>query len=193
MNRLLRRAVFFFLLLGVAAPATAMDPILMFVLSVAREMIERNATRQSTATPLPHLGPRAADLPNLYPGTMVAPEHLRQLIDECFFYLSEARRGEIFESLHAGLLDPKNGPMRASLIDHFTEKAFAVRAAQLRLQQMSSREKEFLAGEFRKEIATLPPEEQARVAELLREGLLPVPSDFNRMLLGAVEESRSKQ
>jgi hypothetical protein len=187
MDRFLRRAVFFLVLLGVAMPAPAMDPILMFVLSVAREMIERNAAGPGTATPLPHLGPRAADLPDVYPGTMVQPAHLRRLIDDCFFYLSEDRRGEIFESLHAGLLDPKNAPMRASLIDHFTEKAFAVRAAQLRLQKMSPREKEFLAGEFRKEIATLPPEEQARVAGLLREGLLPVPDDFSRMLLGAVE------
>lgn len=187
MDRLLRKAVFFFLLIGFAAPVAAMDPILMFVFSVAREMIEKHASRAPAAAPLPWMGSNLAEAPRVYPGTMVEPEHLRQLIDDCFPYLSDARRGEIFDSLHAGLLDPKNASMRAAMIDHFAEKAFAVRAAQARLQKLSRREQEMLAREFKTEIATLPPEEQARVAELLRQGLLPVPSDFNRLLLGAVE------
>src|SRR5258706_2961712 len=135
MDRLLRRAIFFFVLIGFAAPAAAMDPILMFVFSVAREMIESNAARKPADKPLPHMGSNM-ELPKVYPGTMVEPEHLRQLIADCFPYLSEARRGEIFDSLHAGLLDPKNAAMRAAMIDHFAEKAFAVRAAQLRLQKM---------------------------------------------------------
>ena len=188
MDRFLRRTVFFLVLAACAAPAAAMDPILMFVFSVAREMIESNASRQPAVPPLREMGMATLpDFPRVYPGTMVEPDTLRQLIDDCFPYLSDSRRREIFESLHAGLLDPKNAPVRASMINYFAEKAFAVRAAQLRLQKMSTREKEALAGEFRKEIATLPAQEQAHVAELLREGLLPVPSDFNQLLLGAVE------
>jgi len=189
MDRAFRRVVFAFLLLAFAAPAAAMDPILMFVFSVAKEMIQANAARAPDAKPLPDMGMASLpDFPKVYPGTMIEPAHLRQLIDDCFPYLSGSRRAEIFDALNAGLLDPKNAPVRASMIDYFAEKAFAVKAAQQRLEQMSTKEKEHLAGEFRKEVAGLPPEERARVAGLLREGLLPVPSDFNRMLLGAVED-----
>ena len=192
MDRFFRRAAFFFLLLAFAAPAAAMDPILMFVFSVAREMVEANAARAPASKPLPEMGMAALpDFPKVYPGTMIEPAHLRQLIDDCFPYLSDSRRGEIFEALNEGLLDPKNAPIRASMIDYFAEKAFAVRAAQQRLEKMSTKEKEFLAGEFKKEVAGLPPEEKARVRGLLREGLLPVPSDFNRLLLGAVEEEQN--
>jgi hypothetical protein len=188
MDRFFRRVALFFLLLAFAAPAAAMAPILMFVFSVAKEMIQANAAREPAAKPLPEMGMASLpEFPKVYPGTMIEPAHLRQLIDDCFPYLSEARRAEIFDALNAELLNPKNAPIRASMIDYFAEKAFAVKAAQQRLEKMSTKEKEFLAGEFGKEVAGLPPEERARVTRLLHEGLLPVPSDFNRMLLGAIE------
>ncbi|MEW6689490.1 MAG: hypothetical protein AB1452_10425, partial [Pseudomonadota bacterium] len=99
----------------------------------------------------------------------------------------EDQRREIFEALNAALLEPKNAPMRATLIDYFADRAHAVRAAQERLAQMSQREKEQLAAEFRREVASLPAEEQVRVGELLRRGLLPVPGDLNQLLLAAFE------
>jgi hypothetical protein len=163
-----------------------MDPILMFIFSMAREMIERQAG-EPAARPLPYLGSNLPEMPKVYPGTMVEPQHLRSLIDDCFAYLSEDRRREVFESLHATLVEPKNAPFRAALIDHFAEKAFAVKAAQQRLEKMSRAQKEMLAGEFKKSVDEMAPEDQARVARLLREGLLPVPSDFNQMLLGTVD------
>ena len=180
MGRLLRRGIFFTLLLACAAPAAAMDPVLMFVLGVVREMIESQAARAAPAVPMP-------DLQRAYPGTLVEPDQLRGLIDESFLYLQESQRREIFDALHAGLLEPKNAAVRAAMIDYFAEKARAVRAAQLHLSQLSWREKELLAGEFKKEVSALPAEEQARVGELLRRGLLPVPSDFNQLLLSAFE------
>ena len=189
MGRFFRWGFLFFLLAAFARPAAAMDPILMFVFSMAREMIEKNVARQPATPALPQMGGNLPDLPKVYPGTMIEPQHLRQLIADCFPYLSEDRRDEVFESLNAKLLDPKNAPMRASLIDYFAERAFAVRAAQAQLAKMSTRQKEVLAGEFKKEVAELSPEERAKVTKLLREGLLPVPSDFNQMLLGAIEGS----
>lgn len=190
MDRFLRRVVFFFCLASFAAPATALDPILMFIFSMAREMVEQSAAREPAEKPLPHWGGNVPEFPKVYPGTMVEPEHLRTLIDDCFPYLSDERRRAVFDSLNAALLDPKNASVRAAMIDHFTERAFAVRAAQQRLEKMNRREQEMLAGEFKKEIASLPVEEQARVAELLRQGLLPVPPDFNRLLLGTLEEKQ---
>lgn len=182
MGRFLRRGIFFTLLLAFAAPAAAMDPVLMFILSVARELIESQAARAPAESAVPPPEPA-----RVYPGTMVEPEHLRKLIDESFLYLSDAQREEVFEALHAALLNPKNAPVRAAMIDYFADKARSVRAAHLKLAQLSRRDKELLAGEFKKEIATLPAAEQARVGELLRRGLLPVPSDLNQLFISALD------
>ena len=99
----------------------------------------------------------------------------------------ESQRREIFESLHAALADPKNAAVRAPMIEYFATRALTVREAQRRLSQLSTREKERLAGEFGREIASLSAAEQAQLGELLRKGLLPVPSDLNQLLLTAFE------
>lgn len=183
MGRHLRRGVLFTLLFaGVVAPAAA-DPILMFLLSVAREMVESHAAR-TRAAPAPELVP---DMERVYPGTAVEPEHLRRLIDDSFLYLTEAQRKEIFDALHEALMDPKNAAVRGTMIHYFAEKALTVRAAQLKLSQLSSRDKERLAAEFRKEVGSLSDEDQTQLGELLRSGLLPVPSDLNQLLLAAFD------
>ena len=77
-------------LLG-ASPALAMDPMLMFLFGMAREIMYE-AFQNSRKPPAPNSEP----LPAVYPGTMVEPRKLRELIDESFFYLSERRRDELF-------------------------------------------------------------------------------------------------
>ena len=182
MGRLIRKGVFFTLLLACAAPVAAADPILMFLLSMAREMIGSHAER----APSPP-DPQLPDLARVYPGTTVEPDHLRRLIDDSFVYLGDSQRREIFDALHAALTDPKNAAVRGTMIDFFVHKALTVRAAQQQLAQLSWREKERLAGEFGKEIASLSAEERSQLGELLRQGLLPVPSDLNQLLLAAFE------
>jgi hypothetical protein len=174
------RAVVFIALLACAPSARAADPILMFLLSVAREMVTNAITS--------HLAqPRVPEPAVTYPGTAVEPAHLRRLIDECFFYLSSAQRAEIFESLNAELLKPKNAAVRGPMIEYFADRALQVRAAQMRIAQLSYREKQQLAEEFRRETAAIPGEERARLQEVLERGLLPVPSDLNQLLLAALE------
>ena len=165
-----------------AAPAQAADPILMLLLSVARGMVVSAASRapQAESAPLPPATTR-------YPGTSVEPEHVRRLIDECFRYLSDAQRREIFDSLHAALMDPKNTAVRASMIDYFVTRAMAVREAQQRLANLSAPDKDRLVAEFKTAIAMLPVEEAAQLAVLLRQGVLPVPSDLNDQLLVALD------
>ena len=182
MGRLLRRGVLFTLLFaGVAAPAAA-DPILMFLIGIAREMIESQAARASAPPEVP-----MPDLSRVYPGTLVEPDHLRRLIDDSFLYLGESQRKEIFDSLHGHLSNPKNAAVRGVMIEYFAERALTVRAAQLQLQRLSRHEKELMAEDFRKDIGSLSAEEQAQLGELLRSGLLPVPGDLNQLLLAAFE------
>ena len=184
MGRALRRGVLFTLLFfGVVAPAAA-DPILMFLIGIARDMVISHANRDRTAdkpeVPMP-------DFSRVYPGTSIEPDVIRRLIDDSFLYLSSEQRREIFESLNAALLNPKNAAVRAPMIQYFAEKALTIRAAQLQLAKMPYSEKQRLANEFKTEIAELSPEDRVQLGELLRSGLLPVPGDLNQLLLAAFD------
>lgn len=184
MGRGLLRAVLFTLLLaGFAAPASA-DPMLMFLIGIAKEMVASQSSAPRPAAPAAPM----PDFSKVYPGTQVEPETLRRLIDDSFLYLSDRQRGEIFDALNAALLDPRNAAVRGSMIEYFAEKALTVRAAQLKLAQLSWRDKERLAAEFKTDVATLKEEDQAQLEKLLRSGLLPVPSDLNQLLLAAFED-----
>lgn len=155
----------------------------MLLLSVAREMITSHQARSGPAVisePMP-------DMSLVYPGTTVEPEHLRRLIDDSFSYLGDSQRREVFEALNASLQDPKNAALRGTMIDYFATRALKVRAAQLQLAQLTSQEKERLAAQFKREVGALSSEEQSQLGELLRQGLLPVPSDLNQLLLTAFE------
>ena len=186
MGRFLRKGVLFTLLFaGVVSPAAA-DPIVMFLLGFARNLLESHLAR-SPGAPAPEFVP---DMAKVYPGTSVEPDHLRRLIDDSFLYLSDAQRKEIFDSLHEALSNPKNAAVRGAMIEYFAEKALTVRAAQLKLSQLSWREKELLANDFKAGIATLSAEDQTQLGELLRSGLLPVPSDLNQLLLSAFDAPR---
>lgn len=171
-------------MLGIfATPAQAIDPILMFLLSAAREAVVSAAAREQKAPATP--APPAAT--TRYPGTSVEPEDMRRLIDECFRYLSDAQRREIFDSLDAALSDPKNVAVRASMIDHFVIRAVAVREAQERLAKLAEPDKDRLVAEFKTAVAVIPAAEAAQLATLLRQRVLPVPSDLNDQLLAALD------
>jgi hypothetical protein len=185
MGRMLRRGVLFTLLFaGVVAPAAA-DPFVMLLIGIARDMIVEHANRPRT--PAPEYVP---DLTRVYKGTIVEPDHLRRIIDDSFPYLSEPQRKEVFDSLNVALADPKNAAMRGAMIQYFVEKALTVRAAQMKLSELSWREKQRLAGEFRKELATLSDEDRAQIGDLLRSGMLPVPTDLSQLLLTAFDAPR---
>jgi hypothetical protein len=183
MGRHLRSALLFTLLFaGVVAPASA-DPILMFLIGVAREMVISHGTGSRADRPEAPL----PDVTKVYPGTSVEPEHLRRLIDDSFLYLSDGQRREIFDALHAALLNPRNAAVRGAMIEYFAEKALTIRAAQLKLARMPWQDKQRMAEEFKADIAGLSAEDQAQLGDLLRSGLLPVPNDLNQLLLAAFD------
>jgi hypothetical protein len=183
MGRALRRGVVFTaLFFGLVAPAQA-DPVLMFLFSVAREMVLSHINSPNKAS-APEFLP---DFGKVYPGTSVEPDVLRKLIDDSFLYLSSNQRGEIFEALNAHLLNPRNAAVRGAMIEYFAERALAIRAAQLQLAKMPYTEKQRIAAEFKAELLSLRPEDQAELRGLLKSGLLPVPGDLNQLLLAAFD------
>jgi len=169
-------------LLG-APPALAADPMLMFLFGMAREIMYE-AFLNSRKPPAPNSEP----LPAVYPGTMVEPRKLRELIDESFFYLSERRRDELFAALHDEIIKPKNAAVRASMIAYFAEHAVAVRQVMDRLSKLTEPEMRELSERFAAQARGLPVEEREQLRRALDEGLLPVPPDLNRRLVVAVAE-----
>jgi hypothetical protein len=53
MGRSLHRGVVFTLLMACAAPAFALDPLLMLILSTARDMIQKRAEEAAAQPPAP--------------------------------------------------------------------------------------------------------------------------------------------
>lgn len=184
MGRLLRRGVLFTLLFaGLVAPAAA-DPILMLLMSIARNMVVNHAQKPDSEKLLEN---QVFDTDKYYPGTLVEPDQIRRLIDDSFLYLGDRQRREIFDSLNAELLNPKNAAVRGAMIEYFMDRALILRAAQLQLSRMPWSEKERMAREFKAELAALPPDDQAQIGDLLRKRMLPVPSDLNQLLLAAFD------
>jgi hypothetical protein len=186
MNRVLRNAVLTACLLaGVlgTSPARAFEPILMFLFGMAREVMY-DAFVNSQTQPQPNSEP----LPAVYPGTMVEPRKLRELIDDSFYYLSERRRDALFQAFNDELIKPKNALVRASMIQYFAEHALAVRNVIDRLSLLSEPEMRALSGQFADEARKLPEKEREQLRKVLEEGLLPVPPDLNHMLVVAIAE-----
>ena len=178
-----RCAALFLSLSLVALPARA-DPVVMFLLGFARNLLESS---KSQATPLARLGP--AELPKTYPGTVVQPEHLQRLIDDCFLHLSQKQRGELFDTLNAELLKPANAAVRGEMIQYFAQTALQVRALQMRLSQLSGVEKEALVDEFSQSIAGMSARERAEFQTIVEQRLLPIPSDLGEMLAARIAQS----
>jgi hypothetical protein len=185
MRRVLRNAVLACIVLGTlcAVPARAFDPITMFLFGMAREIMYE--AFQNSIKPRE---PSQEPLPEVYPGTMVEPRKLRELIDQSFFYLSERRREEIFLAFHEELIKPKNALVRASMIQYFTERAYAVRSAIDRLSKLTEPEMRAVTAQFVTQVRGMSVDERAQLRKVLDENLLPVPPDLNHMLSVAVAE-----
>lgn len=184
MARRFRIAALFTLLFAGVSPPAAADPLLMFLIGVAREMVTDHAGGPKSAA-APEILP---DPRRFYPGTQVEPAQMRRLIDESFLYLGDGQRREIFEALNTAILDPRNAAVRGAMIEYFAEKAYTVRQAQLRLAQLTDRDKARMAAEFKADLVSLNDDDLAQLEKLLRSGLLPVPSDLNQLLLAAFED-----
>ncbi len=153
----------------------------MFLLGFAQNLIESSAAQRG------HAPKSAAPLPATYPGTMVQPEHLQRLVDDCFTHLTRDQRTEIFDMLHAELLKPANAAVRGDMIRYFAEMALQVRALQIRLGELSSPEKEALAVEFHRSAARLPARERAELEQIVSRRLLPLPSDMGALFAAQFE------
>jgi hypothetical protein len=171
-----------------AAPARAVDPVLMFVLGFAKNLvesaIERNAAKPTPAVVLP------APAPMPKAAARMDESDLRALVDESFGYLSGAQRAELLAGLDKALADPANKPYREAIVMQFVGVARQVSFTHRSLDQLSPDDKRALAERFAANYRVLTPEQQQQLMQQLRARALPLPADLNDMMLSALASAQ---
>jgi hypothetical protein len=191
-RRIARSTVVCCLLLAAAGPARAADPLLMFLLGFAKNLIESaiedNAARPVPVAPAP-LAPAVPAVPQKTPAQLDAND-LRVLVDDSFAYLDGSQRTELLAGLQRALDDPANEPYRAQILTQFVAVAHQVRFAHRQLDRLSPEDKRIVAERFATNYRALAPEQQQAISRQLQARALPVPADLNDMMLSALAAVR---
>jgi hypothetical protein len=178
-------------LLVPAGPAHAFDPVLMFVLGFARNLVE-SAIERNAANKPPQVTivPSLAPLPLSKPPAQMDSGDLRALVDESFGYLSTAQRAELLAGLDKALSDPANAPYRNDIVAQFVGVARQVSFTHRALDRLSSEDKRALAERFAANYRSLTPEQQQALVQQLRARALPLPADLSDMMLSALASAQ---
>jgi hypothetical protein len=188
----LPRCVLLGLLLLAAAPARAADPLLMFFLGFAKNLIEssleENANKPGTklvpVTPL-SVAPAVPVAVDKAPASMTSAD-LKALVEDSFAYLSAQQRAELLTGLEKTLADPALAVQRDAILTEFVGVARQAGYAHRQLDRLSSSQKRALAGQFAANYRALTPEQQQELLQQLRLRALPLPADLNDMMLTAL-------
>lgn len=176
-------------------PAFAADPLTLLLLRLLRDKIistviesaVERAVESAARTPA-----AARSLPGV-PFAGFDDAQLRRLIDEGFVHLTPAQRGEVHASVRSIIADPKNAAAVPSIIADLALTASAVRQAHERLNTLSFTQKRSIANEAREEYEKMPIDMREQMASVLRQRLVPLPSDLTDMILGEFDRVRATQ
>lgn len=176
---MLRRTLIAFLFSVTPTLAHAAEPLTMFLLDLLRQQIVSSV--QSSIEEAAHAREQASA--TQLPFDDFEDQKIRALIDEGFVHLSPAQREEVFAGVKRVLADPANVNLRPAILHELALKASAVRQAHERLAGLSHEEKRAIAVRAREEYEKLPPAERARMLEVVRAGIVPIPRDLNEIML----------
>jgi hypothetical protein len=185
-----RHALLFALFLGVVthtAPARAGDPLLMFVLGFAKNLLDSSISASKKRAPEPAV---VAPLPPQKHASAMTEADLRALADASFTHLTAGQRRELVDGLERTLADPANNAHRESIIHQFVNVARQIQFTQAQLNRLSSEQKQGLAEQFAANFRQLSSADQHAVLEQLRARTMPVPADLNEMMLTALATAR---
>ena len=188
---LLLRTIVFVAAFAQPLAAHAADPMLMFVLGFAKNLIE-SSMQEDKARRGKVWGSNVATAP--VPATLQSPkapasmnqEDLRALIDESFVYLSRSQLAELHAGLDKALADPANSAQREAILNQFVAVARQVQFIHGQLNQLSPDDKRLLVARYAANFGTLSPDQQQALLEQLRQHELPLPTDLNDMMLAAL-------
>lgn len=170
------------------APALAVDPLTMFLLGFARNLITSAIESNRSQAPAPVAAPAPAPVQKA-PGSL-EPSDLRALIDESFPHLTGGQRAELLAGLEQSLSDPANAPHRQAILAQFVGVARQIHFTHTQLNRLSTDEKRILAAQFAANYRTLSPMQQQTLLEQLTQRALPLPADLNDMMLAALTPTR---
>lgn len=175
-------------LLGIPMQARAADPVLMFFLGFAKNVIESHLEANAARTPAPQpIAPQSV-LPAVAfkaPGSMTN-EDLRLLVNDSFAYLNRLQRTELLDELEKTLADPALAVHREAIIGEFMNVARQVGFTHRQLDRLTRAQKRALADQFASNFRRLPPQEQQQLGEQLRMRALPLPEDLHDMMMTAL-------
>jgi len=174
---------------GASVPARAADPLLMFVLGFAKNLLdsalERQAAQQPAVVAPAPLAPAVPAVPQKTPAQLDASD-LRVLVDDSFAYLDRNQRNELLAGLEKALDDPANAPYREQILAQFVSVARQVSFTHRQLERLSAENKQVLVERFAANYRLLAPEQQQAVSRQLQARALPLPADLNDMMLAAL-------
>lgn len=168
------------------SPAYAFDPLTMFLLGFARNLVESAIeAHQSQPQQRVIMAPPLQKAPSSYDES-----DLRTLVNESFAHLTSAQRDELLASLDKALSDPANAAQRQVILAQFVNVARQIQFTHVQLNRLSSDEKRILAERFASNFRSLSPDQQQSLQEQLAQRALPLPADLNDMMLAAVGPAR---
>ncbi len=194
--RRVRRVLAAFAIAIFCTPAFSADPLTLFLLRMLRDKIISAAIESAAerATQTHSAAQRSApSLPGLH-GPLFAgfdDAQLRRLIDEGFVHLTSAQRDEVYTGVRNIIADPKNAADVPGIIADLANKASAVRQAHEQLNTLSFAQKRRIAADAREEYEKMPPETREQMASVLRQRLVPLPSDLTDLILGEFDRARA--
>lgn len=162
----------------VAAPATAVDPLTLFLLRMLRDQAITSAIESGA-----RMAPQASRPGPGTPYISDESQRLRYLIDESFVHLSARQRVELHASLLRMLGDPKNAEVRSDILAEFTRQAVAMRDAHRHLARLTEADMRLIAADARAEFAKLPQDERQQMLQALRQGVPGMPRELNELLI----------
>ena len=188
---LLLRAIVIVAAFAQPIAARAADPLLMFLLGFAKNLIETSmqeekARRGKVGGSNVARAPVPVTLQSPKPPASMDQQDLRALIDESFVYLSRSQLAELHAGLDKALADPANSAHREAILNQFVVVARQVQFTHDQLNGLSPDEKRLLAERFAANFRTLSPDQQQALLAQLRQRALPLPTDLNDMMLAAL-------
>src|SRR3954470_17343127 len=174
-------------LLMVSASNAIADPILLFLLRMARDKAV-SASLESGVNSLQ----RPATLPSpVYGFALPRPaiplgneeQEMRAVIDENLLHLTRAQRDEVFTALQEKLRDPGYASQKPQLIATFSLAARDVRESYRALDALTQSEKQSLAERAGDEFRGMAEDERQQLVGILRSGVLPLPADLRDIML----------
>lgn len=169
------------------APACAGDPVLMFVLGFAKNLLDSAVSANQKRAPEPVTV--APVLPHK-PAAAMTEADLRALVDASFMHLSAKQRRELIDGLERTLADPANSSQRESIIHQFVSVARQIQFTHAQLNRLSQDEKHALAELFAANFGRLDSGDRQAVLDQLRARALPLPADLSEMMLSALASVR---